>query len=607
MSGGKLTMRESNLSKSNGGGFYLGGGELHLVSSIIEKCASTRDGSILYVPANLPGLGPVFVATFTQFRTERCTTKIFKTESAAQIVLRDINFDRTSEATGSSCGTTDLDSTMFSFAAPLLDCGGNYNDIAGNAWGVCSSSSGGACSQLSVPGTALPSIGCVCPSPEFVHPSHRDPGFAPYQQTGGCVTPMRMMDFDVTSKEVTYGLSKPTSMVHTVNVTVHMRGDDVDSPANWTIVNSSLVLDRLLHRDGARWVQFPAGASGGTDADAIKAAFPSTAPVTVTLELSASGLRERAESYKEVLPIYVYSNILSVASRLDLDVALTIQVETSYAVWGRVNWDASVKQHCVRKAQITLGDGTSVDEVRRVAFTACDAENIPVDHPLPRAPVNEVFDAALVASSQEESFPIIEYAGSGIYEVFLIVPTPGDFLVTLQLGSAVLTSLTGAAECRQGRERTADGRSCGCPAGTRLRVIDDQCELCPVGYTATVGATECDLIPATFISFADSSSTSRLPCAMAPVQTSAVTGVATAFEFMSCGANSFSVDHSSFFFDARAFSINDSAVLPTPPTVVAQTLGRYYVAFTPPLLGEYVVTVYRDGALANPPCVLTAQ
>eukprot|EP00966_Prymnesium_polylepis_P038312 888671-Prymnesium_polylepis.1 len=91
---------------------------------------------------------------------------------------------------------------------------------------------------------------------------------------------MRLTDVAVISKRVVVALSKPSlaqlpvgagardSTERALNVTLYVDGTDADRPASWSVVNGSLVPQRLADRDGASWLRLPPDDMG---VDAVRA------------------------------------------------------------------------------------------------------------------------------------------------------------------------------------------------------------------------------------------------------------------------------------------------------------------------------------------------
>eukprot|EP00966_Prymnesium_polylepis_P036290 842088-Prymnesium_polylepis.1 len=238
------------------------------------------------------------------------------------------------------------------------------------------------------------------------------------------------------------------------------------------------------------------------------------------LTLSAASLCERAAAYEETLLIDVRSARVGVARTQLLHVALTVQASTSFAVWGAVVAGSRCNPSYMH--MVGLNGTTTAWEVRRVAFTACDSELIPVDHQLPSQSDERRFSAILDAVGSDHQGrsgePVsIEYGGAGTYILPLILPAHGGFRVTLQLGELIAATLNATATCSVERVPLDDGR-CGCRAGSfQLSEVQPckscspesisspdgaigSCDICSVGYfrpRADSSATECSSCAAT--------------------------------------------------------------------------------------------------------------
>eukprot|EP00966_Prymnesium_polylepis_P172026 3977917-Prymnesium_polylepis.1 len=431
---------QSDSPTSRGGGcFHLSGGDLHLISSVVEDSSSLGSGGlILSVPSGTLNEGPLFVATFTEFRQRACDRPLFSQQGLAQIVLRSITFTPLD-----GCDTTALASDTAVDGLDTKGCGQTYTDRRAESWGVCSSRSPDACTVHAAVGTILESLECTCPAPELINPNDADPLFAPYRSSGGCITPMKLADVVVARRMVEATLSKPASglgagtMERNINVTLHLEGDDIDRPANWSVLDASLIQNRCT------WLQLPSTA-GGTDPLAIS---EGSGDVTIPLVLSAYNLRERAAPYEETLPIHVQSALKGVSRTEHLKVSLTIRASTSFVVWSFAVWGRTAgEQRCVQGTDresldrdlvvsaLSWGDAT-VD--RRIQFAACDAERIPVDHPLPSWEDQRAFIAYLKEGGRphmKQTMARVTYIGNGLYDVSVRPTTYGAFSVELQLG-----------------------------------------------------------------------------------------------------------------------------------------------------------------------------
>eukprot|EP00966_Prymnesium_polylepis_P005214 120056-Prymnesium_polylepis.1 len=145
-----------------------------------------------------------------------------------------------------------------------MGCGETYTDSQGRSSSTCSSSAATACTSEPVAGSSLKNLFCQCPSPEYVNPAVNDAVFAPYLPSMGCISPMRLVGHAVVSETVIVDLSKPMLMNRSINVTLHLEGNDVDRPARWSVVNASSVQAR------SPWLWLPAVA-GATNAHAVAA------------------------------------------------------------------------------------------------------------------------------------------------------------------------------------------------------------------------------------------------------------------------------------------------------------------------------------------------
>eukprot|EP00966_Prymnesium_polylepis_P238157 5507715-Prymnesium_polylepis.1 len=163
----------------------------------------------------------------------------------------------------------------------------------------------------------------------------------------------QVTDLTVVSKSVVAALRKPDSTVTMINITIEVEGTDVAQPATWRVLNASLVLAR------SPWLRLPA-TTGQTDAESIRLATKGgdgSKDVTVTIVLSASGLRERAAPYTERLPIEVRSDFDAATRMRLLDITLTVQALTSFAVWGRA---LAGQEQCAPSAQTMIEVSTTV-------------------------------------------------------------------------------------------------------------------------------------------------------------------------------------------------------------------------------------------------------
>eukprot|EP00966_Prymnesium_polylepis_P239038 5528553-Prymnesium_polylepis.1 len=178
-----------------------------------------------------------------------------------------------------------------------------------------------------------------------------------------------------------------------------MQGDDFSRPARWSVTNLANL---------EPWVRLPI-TSGAADKDQLP----------IVLMLDASGLRERAAPYTDILDVSVTSAVAEVARTQPVHISLSVQASTSFTVWGHVVTAAE----CVQSARATLDLTTVAGKLRYVAFTACDSDRLPVDHQLPSAADRRRFFASLDTATSKNETMQIEYVGSGVYDVNVVVPT----------------------------------------------------------------------------------------------------------------------------------------------------------------------------------------
>eukprot|EP00966_Prymnesium_polylepis_P042592 989610-Prymnesium_polylepis.1 len=452
-----------------------------------------------YVQAT-KGLDPLLNVTSIQFRLRTCGSPLFNVAGGPfRMLFRNVSF-----VALDGCNASDLAANMEGPGVSTKGCEDEFTDGAGLPWRACASSSEGACTAHRLANSALESLTCRCPSPEFDNPLLDGGGTASsYLHPEGCVDPMMLRDYAVLSKNVAEALSKPDTMERNVSVTLYLRGTEVARPANWTIVNASSLSGRLVRRDGAVWLR-PSVKSGETDAEAIRRAMLGDRSVV----LSAAGLRERAAPYKETLMIEVRSAYDAVTRIQPVDVTLSVQAETHSVTWSRVVWVAAARPRCAPYSPLVLGSGTTAGAVRLVPFTACDRDQLPVDHQLPSQSDTRRFAAGCnaTAGAEEQAAPI-DYFGTGIYTLSLDIRQHGPFVCVLLLGGPEVGRLTGEAACPSDRVPLTDG-ACGCGAGfegepdTGCRECitgsfkpiagNDPCTLCDVGtFQAAVGSSGC--------------------------------------------------------------------------------------------------------------------
>eukprot|EP00966_Prymnesium_polylepis_P000697 15646-Prymnesium_polylepis.1 len=136
-------------------------------------------------------------------------------------------------------------------------------------------------------------------------------------------------------------------------------------------------------------------------------------------------------------------------------------------------------------AATTLAMGV-LNESRRLPFTACDRDHLPVDH-------QDDFSASLAASARDPEFLRVDYVGTGTYEILLAVSTHGAFSVLLQLDGKRTVERTGLAVCPGDRVPLGEGQ-CGCKPGSEPEPSGMRCRMCAAGQSkVSAGDTQCTL------------------------------------------------------------------------------------------------------------------
>jgi hypothetical protein len=166
-----------------------------------------------------------------------------------------------------------------------------------------------------------------------------------------------------------------------------------------------------------------------------------------------------------------------------------VQARTRFVVWG----SGGLGANCALSEQPTLdgGGAVTVGVQRRVPFTACDSDQLPVDHQLPTQGDPRRPSVSLLAAGRDVPASVpIEYASDGMYAALLTVPTHGTFHVTVHLDDHD-GLLAGDAVCpSSGANRRVplpSGR-CGCGAGFHQLTEAEDCEPCAPSKSSGDGA-----------------------------------------------------------------------------------------------------------------------
>lgn len=200
-----------------------------------------------------------------------------------------------------------------------------------------------------------------------------------------------------------------------------------------------------------------------------------------------------------------------------MDVLFHVTSVTSRAAWGVVpSYDVGAcASPQLAQQELTIGTATPME------FTACDFEDIPVSHEVPKysnlvsfkVRVSSVLHAdgrrKMEHDGSQGSAEVV-YSAAGRYNAMVTVNQLGNYTLSLFLnGSAVGANHTVRAICPVGRVELADGKECGCAAGKqedkntgecvqceagtfKAEASSDNCEECAPGkYVPSMGATKC--------------------------------------------------------------------------------------------------------------------
>ena len=291
-------------------------------------------------------------------------------------------------------------------SAPLLNvpsktcADASYSDTNGRDVGVCATLARCTDSTPVAGHALLNSIDCVCESPYYA-PSP----MAPYEEDG-CRLRKRVRGITSITSGISTSLTKPHHSAATLNLTVHMEGNDQE-PTRWNVTNAEAL---------PAWLKLP-----------VRTApiAPAAEEVTFSVELSAAGLRERATPYVDALQVRVESD--SVNDTHTVPVRLSVASRTDAVVWGRVGADERCSSANVTEASVVVGVESAV------RFTACDAEGLPVAHSLPSATDPRSFTASLNGTDSP-----LTYLGNGVYEIVVQATLHGADALQLKLGGNVV-------------------------------------------------------------------------------------------------------------------------------------------------------------------------
>ena len=116
------------------------------------------------------------------------------------------------------------------------------------------------------------------------------------------------------------------------------------------------------------------------------------------------------------------------------------------------------------------------------------ADELPVDHQLPSQGDSRRFTASFNTSEGSFAPADVEYNGGGVYQIIVVIPTHGSYIVGLHLtGPKPIMQAIANATCSTGRVPIVGGR-CGCKAGLFQLSKGQQCEPCAPSTSSADGA-----------------------------------------------------------------------------------------------------------------------
>ena len=343
----------------------------------------------------------------------------------------------------------------------------------------------------------LTTVDCSCTGESFPSPSAASVALAPYgidPSNDYCVTPR------VASKAALRGfileevlrLSKTdtSNSVHTLDLEIDMDGTNV-APAAWTFDASSV----------PAWLSLPL--QGGIGATEQTCSLPLTA--------NTSGLPERLGAPYEALLN------LSITSQRDRTFLVFVKLYVSAPALGSTSiWGRPTSERVCHVDAQGHGDPTEtvLGEITNIPFTACDVDNLAIEHD-----ATGNFEALLVDRSSGAFHSLsITFDLPGTYMVAVQAPHLGEFGLQLTFTAAdgtteqVGVERTVRAVCPSAKEMLPNGLNCGCQRGTVFNEKEFVCERCPRGTSSAAGGSDCGVCAEDFYATLLDNTTAGLIC-----------------------------------------------------------------------------------------------
>lgn len=315
----------------------------------------------------------------------------------------------------------------------------------------------------------------------------------------GCVSARRATAVaDVTEAVRTSVYKVPNGTLTVVsNLTLFMEGTDQDG-ATW-----------FIPPPNASWLSAPSSGAVPSSAEPQQ--------IALTVVANVEGLPERLAPYQTSLNVSVDS---MVDTSFVLPVTLSVTARThlptsSWKVASRTAVEHTASEGvepCSRDYSVYRDVKVSVSHT--FTFQACDFEACPVDHQLPTSTDARRLAVELIkGSTPSAQDATIVYVREGVYDVNVIAPAPGEFILVVRAhpddgASAPVLVLNATCPLELGLVPMDMGDRCGCIPGTSF--LGGACVPCRPGtFSDTVGS-ECSESPPG--SYAPEGTAKPIPC-----------------------------------------------------------------------------------------------